>query len=119
MSVDPALAEAKEAAIRLQLNRVLSALKIDPWDVLNVPYTATESEIAKAYRNLSLSCHPDKVSLALKDDAQSAFAKLAQAKQDLSEGASEISFLLAFRRLPCPLKFRLSFPTVSPRIPQT
>ena len=116
MSADPAL-EAKEAAIRLQLNRVLSSLKIDPWDVLNVPYTATESEIAKAYRNLSLSCHPDKVSPALKDDAQSAFSKLAQAKQDLGEGAPECSFLCAFRRLPIYLVL-LSCLHSSPRIPQ-
>ena len=78
---------ARDAAIRVQLNRVLSALKIDPWDVLDIPYSATESEISRAYRNLSLQIHPDKCDATLKEDAQAAFAKLAQAKQDLGDGA--------------------------------
>lgn len=71
---------------KIQISRILGALKIDPYDVLDMPYTATDSELNKAYRLLSLTIHPDKVSAALKDDAQAAFAKLSQAKQDLSDG---------------------------------
>jgi hypothetical protein len=86
---------AREAAVRLQLNRVLSALKIDPWDVLDLPYTATDSESARAYRNLSLQCHPDKVDGSLKEDAQAAFSKLAQAKEDISNGLKHFIIYLS------------------------
>lgn len=78
--------EEKEGKIKAQLNRILGALKIDPYEVLDLKYTASEADISKAYRSLSLQIHPDKCPGYLKEDAQSAFAKLTSAKNDLSSG---------------------------------
>lgn len=38
---------------------------IDPYTLLGVEVTATDKVVQKAYRKLSLKCHPDKVGVHL------------------------------------------------------
>eukprot|EP00455_Lapot_gusevi_P052598 TRINITY_DN8027_c0_g5_i1.p1 TRINITY_DN8027_c0_g5~~TRINITY_DN8027_c0_g5_i1.p1 ORF type:complete len:248 (-),score=74.46 TRINITY_DN8027_c0_g5_i1:51-794(-) len=78
-------AEAQEFERRQEISRILTALKVDPYHVLNIKYSATPEQISKQYRTISLKVHPDKVPAALREDAQKAFSKLAQAKQELED----------------------------------
>jgi DnaJ like chaperone protein len=47
----------------------------DPYTVLEVPSSATDSDVKKAYRRLALKFHPDKVR-----DMGEAYAKQAEAR---------------------------------------
>jgi DnaJ family protein C protein 8 len=40
--------------------RILYAFKLNPYEQLNLRFTATPEEIRKQYRKLSLMVHPDK-----------------------------------------------------------
>lgn len=71
-----------------EVNRILSAFKYNPFDILNVAHTATKEEIAKAYRSASLQVHPDKFPSGPKrDQAQQAFTAIAAAKESLNDEA--------------------------------
>lgn len=64
----------------LEMDRVLNAFKLNPYDVLECPIEADEKLITKLYRRKSLLIHPDKV----KDPrAETAFALLKQASTHL------------------------------------
>eukprot|EP00969_Alexandrium_andersonii_P354405 15442079-Alexandrium_andersonii.AAC.1 len=54
---------------------------LNPFDVLNVPYNATDPEITRAYRRLALLHHPDKV--PGDEEAATRFLWLQQAKESL------------------------------------
>lgn len=45
----------------LEMDRVLSAFKLNPYDVLECPMEADQKTITKIYRKKSLLIHPDKV----------------------------------------------------------
>jgi DnaJ family protein C protein 8 len=45
----------------LEMDRVLSAFKLNPYDILECPMEADEKMITKIYRKKSLLIHPDKV----------------------------------------------------------
>jgi len=68
-----------------EIERVLKAFQFNPFDLMNVPTTATQDDIKRQYRNLSLLCHPDKCRPEARDKAQKAFTLLAKAKADLTE----------------------------------
>lgn len=64
----------------LEMDRVLAAFKLNPYDILECPMEADEKMITKIYRRKSLLIHPDKV----KDPrAETAFALLKQASTHL------------------------------------
>lgn len=63
-----------------QLEKVEKSFKLNPLEVLMLPTHATVSEVKAQYRKISLSIHPDKMKPEVKDRAQKAFAKLADAK---------------------------------------
>lgn len=77
---------------QLEIDRVMRCFKLDPFSILELPYTKlpTTKDIKMAYRKKSLIIHPDKVQ---HKDAQEAFAKLKKAETDL-QNPSEVSFLL-------------------------
>lgn len=54
-----------------EVGRVLGkALKLDPFDVLQIPPTASAAEATKAFRRISLLVHPDKVGAELRESAR-------------------------------------------------
>jgi DnaJ family protein C protein 9 len=59
--------------------------EIDPYALLGIPATSTAAEIRSAYRKLALSTHPDKVPVAQREAAHSAFQELAFAYSVLSD----------------------------------
>lgn len=64
---DPAEMEKKLSRERihffqeLELDRVLNAFKLNPYDILECPMEADDKTITKIYRKKSLLIHPDKV----------------------------------------------------------
>lgn len=45
----------------LEMDRVLNAFKLNPYDILECPMEADDKMITKIYRRKSLLIHPDKV----------------------------------------------------------
>lgn len=81
--LDKLLAQEESAFQRdLEVERILAAFKLNPYAVLELTPKATESEIKKRYRNLSLFIHPDKAS---HPRASEAFDLLKKAESDLSD----------------------------------
>ncbi len=81
--VDELMHEVNQAEREAKLVEVEAAFKLNPLEVLNLTSNATVSEVKAAYRNISLMIHPDKLKPEIKDRAQKAFAKLADAKMAL------------------------------------
>jgi len=79
------LAETSMMERDTEIERVLKAFQFNPFDLMNMPTTATQEEIKRQYRHLSLLCHPDKCRAEMRDKAQKAFTLLAKAKADLTE----------------------------------
>ena len=63
-----------------------------PYVALNVDRTATQSEIRKAYRTLTLLLHPDKNEPEMRDLAESAFREVVAAYEILSNPDKRASF---------------------------
>jgi len=64
-STDPNLDKviAKDASdfIReLEVERIIRAFKLNPYDILDLPVGASENDVKKQYRKKSLLIHPDK-----------------------------------------------------------
>ena len=58
---------------------------IEPYKILNLPNTATASEIKSAYKKLALHLHPDKAAPENRESAHKAFQNLAFAYAVLSD----------------------------------
>lgn len=67
------------------LENELPQPNINPYDVLDIPKTATAAEVKKAYYRLALKHHPDKVEEHLKNTAHESFQKIAFAYAILSD----------------------------------
>lgn len=75
----------------VEIERVLSCFKLDPFGILELPYNKPEPKAIKmAYRKKSLMIHPDKVK---HEKAQDAFALLKKAESELNDEA-KLKFLL-------------------------
>jgi DnaJ family protein C protein 8 len=75
----------------MEIDRVLACFKLDPFGILELPYTKPEPKSIKvAYRKKSLMIHPDKVK---HERAQDAFALLKKAESELTDDA-KLKFLL-------------------------
>ena len=71
----------RESAIEL----ILKSIKINPIEILQLNVLSyNEKDIKKQYKKLSLLVHPDRCPESLKSDAQRAFGKLAEAKNQIS-----------------------------------
>jgi DnaJ homolog subfamily C member 8 len=66
-----------------EVQRVLSAFKLDPFVIMGLSYEPTVREITRKYRKLSIMCHPDKARPETREAAGIAFARLAEAKKHL------------------------------------
>ncbi|KAJ9127852.1 hypothetical protein QFC24_000136 [Naganishia onofrii] len=52
--------DASDFIRELEVERILRAFKLNPYDILDLPVGATENEVKKQYRKKSLLIHPDK-----------------------------------------------------------
>ncbi|CAG8477556.1 10704_t:CDS:2 [Funneliformis caledonium] len=82
--------EATQLQKDQEVERILSAFKLNPFDLLDLSPYCTEKDIKNAYRRKSLLIHPDKTS---HPKAQEAFSLLKKAETDLSNEKSR-QFLL-------------------------
>jgi len=76
--------EASALQRELEVDRILNAFKLNPYDILDIDESVTTEGIKKRYRQLSLFIHPDKTPHPRAPDA---FDILKKAEADLSEPA--------------------------------
>jgi len=90
--------EATEFTRELEVERILKAFKLNPYDILDLDEEATAEEIKKKYRSLSLFIHPDKTS---HPRATEAFDLLKKAETEVSDKAKrdEIDAVIMQARL--------------------
>ncbi|KIP05844.1 hypothetical protein PHLGIDRAFT_107685 [Phlebiopsis gigantea 11061_1 CR5-6] len=74
--------EATAFQREIEVERILKAFKLNPYELLDIDETARPEEIKKKYRQLSLFIHPDKTSHARAPDA---FDLLKKAESELSD----------------------------------
>ncbi|KAI0359861.1 DnaJ-domain-containing protein [Trametes cingulata] len=74
--------EATAFQREMEVERILKAFKLNPYEILDINEDATPEEIKKKYRHLSLFIHPDK---APHPRAPEAFDLLKKAESDLSD----------------------------------
>ncbi|KAG2188027.1 hypothetical protein INT44_000778 [Umbelopsis vinacea] len=75
----------------MEIDRILSTFKLDPFSIMELPYKAVDpSELKKAYRKRSLMVHPDKVD---HPKAQDAFDLLKKAESELGDD-TRVRFIL-------------------------
>ncbi|KIM33468.1 hypothetical protein M408DRAFT_326177 [Serendipita vermifera MAFF 305830] len=74
--------EATAVSRDLEVDRILGAFKLNPYDILGIDPTATAEDIKKRYKQLSLLIHPDK---ATHPKAQDAFDLLKKAESEVSD----------------------------------
>lgn len=98
---DPALKEfynhLREVDRENEVNRILGAFKLNPFEQLGVKFTVTPEDVRRAYRKASLMVHPDKCKHARAKDA---FEILGEAQKLLldEERRENVLFLLAHAR---------------------
>ncbi|KAH9838496.1 DnaJ-domain-containing protein [Rhodofomes roseus] len=74
--------EATAFQREIEVERILKAFKLNPYEILDLQQDASADDIKKKYRQLSLFIHPDKNPHARAPDA---FELLKQAESQLSE----------------------------------
>ncbi|KAI0719280.1 DnaJ-domain-containing protein [Cerioporus squamosus] len=74
--------EATAFQREIEVERILKAFKLNPYEILDISEEATPEEIKKKYRHLSLFIHPDKTPHPRAPDA---FDLLKKAESDLSD----------------------------------
>lgn len=74
--------EATAFQRELEVERILKAFKLNPYEILDISEDATPEDIKKKYRQLSLFIHPDKTPHARAPDA---FDLLKKAESELSD----------------------------------
>ncbi|KAF4571216.1 J domain-containing protein [Pleurotus pulmonarius] len=76
--------EASAFQREVEVERILKAFKLNPYEMLDLNETATPEDIKKKYRQLSLFIHPDKTP---HERAPEAFDLLKKAESELSDKA--------------------------------
>ena len=80
-----------------EVNRILGAFKLNPFETLALRFDAPPDDVRRAYRKVSLAVHPDKCS---HPRAKDAFETIGHAQKELLDEAKRASldFLLAAAR---------------------
>ena len=73
-------AESNKFTSDFQLNRLLNTAFVNPYDILDLPQEASDAEIKKRFKQLSILVHPDKCK---HEKASDAFHILEQAYKTL------------------------------------
>ncbi|KIJ13457.1 hypothetical protein PAXINDRAFT_100703 [Paxillus involutus ATCC 200175] len=79
--------EASAFQRELEVERILKAFKLNPYDILGLDETAKPEDIKRKYRQLSLFIHPDKTPHPRASDA---FDILKKAEAELSETTKRV-----------------------------
>ncbi|KAJ7158641.1 hypothetical protein C8R46DRAFT_1165008 [Mycena filopes] len=74
--------EASALQREIEVERILKAFKLNPYDILDIDESSTAEEIKKRYKQLSLTIHPDKTP---HPRAPEAFDILKKAESELSD----------------------------------
>ncbi|KAG5646988.1 hypothetical protein DXG03_001712 [Asterophora parasitica] len=74
--------EASAFNREVEVERILKAFKLNPYDILDIDESSTQEEVKRRYRQLSLFIHPDKTAHAR---APEAFDILKKAESELSD----------------------------------
>ncbi|KAJ3623605.1 hypothetical protein Zmor_004414 [Zophobas morio] len=82
LDVAQTIREFSETEAALEVERILKAFKLNPWEQLGVDIDASTEEINKQYRKRSLLVHPDRCK---HPQAKIAFQLLATAKKEIEE----------------------------------
>jgi DnaJ family protein C protein 8 len=83
--------DISDASRDAEVERILSCFKLNPYEHLNLRFDATEDDIRRAFRKVSLMVHPDKCK---HEKAKAAFDAIGQAQQLL--GQAEVKRELDF-----------------------
>ncbi|PCH42410.1 chaperone regulator [Wolfiporia cocos MD-104 SS10] len=94
-----------------EVERILKAFKLNPYEILNVTEDASPEDIKKKYRQLSLFIHPDKTPHARAPDA---FDLLKKAESELSDKAKREELDAVINQARSVLLKSLSLPTTTP-----
>ncbi|KAG7089473.1 hypothetical protein E1B28_011155 [Marasmius oreades] len=74
--------EASAFQRELEVERILKAFKLNPYDILDIDESSTQEDVKRKYRQISLFIHPDKTP---HERAPEAFDLLKKAESELSE----------------------------------
>ncbi|KAI0078798.1 DnaJ-domain-containing protein [Panus rudis PR-1116 ss-1] len=100
--------EATAFQREIEVDRILKAFKLNPYEILDLPETATPEDVKKKYRHLSLFIHPDKTSHPRAPDA---FDLLKKAESELSDEKKREELNAAIRQARIMLLRSLNLPT--------
>ncbi|KAK0469711.1 chaperone regulator [Desarmillaria tabescens] len=103
--------EASAFQREVEVERILKALKLNPYDILDLDESATPDDIKKRYRQLSLFIHPDKCS---HQRAPEAFDILKKAESELSDKAKREELDAIIKQARILVLKALSLPTSTP-----
>ncbi|ETW83209.1 hypothetical protein HETIRDRAFT_439694 [Heterobasidion irregulare TC 32-1] len=103
--------EASAFQRELEVERILQAFKLNPYDILDLDETAKPEDVKRKYRQLSLFIHPDKTPHAR---APEAFDILKKAESELSDTAKREELDATITQARSVLLKALSLPTNTP-----
>lgn len=85
--------DMKEVDRENEVNRILGAFKLNPYEMLGLRFDATDEDVRRAYRKVSLAVHPDKCT---HPRAKDAFEVIGHAQKELlnEEKRKALDFLL-------------------------
>ncbi|GFZ43323.1 hypothetical protein JCM24511_01043 [Saitozyma sp. JCM 24511] len=97
-TVDSVLSRnANDLAKQLEVERIMKAFKLNPYDILDLPFGASEADVKKQFRKKSLLIHPDKYK---HEQGHEAFDFMKKAEGQLSEPSkrAEIDAIMTHSR---------------------
>ncbi|KAN0107522.1 DnaJ domain containing protein [Russula decolorans] len=103
--------EASAIQRELEVERILHAFKLNPYDVLDLGPSATAEHVKKKYRQLSLFIHPDKCP---HPRAPEAFDVLKKAENELGDAPKREDLDAAINQARLTLLKGMSLPTSTP-----